>query len=343
MTRKVLTILFLTALVTSGGCASGNRHKANSGGPRRFTYDLPALGTSFRILFYAPDAPAAERASAAAATRLADLDAKLNPDRPDSELRRLCDGAGGPPRKISDDLFVVLDAAQRIGQSSGGAFDATAGTYLQLWLSAAASGTEPPEAQLEAARPLVGVDKLRLEPIERTATLTVPSMRLDVAGVANGYAADAVIEALRRVGVERALVDAKPAGSAGRTVAAGGRPPGKKGWNLTVRGLAPTPAAARKRKKVGPVLLGIANAAVAFSPNAPAVSTGRPPAWLIDPLTAKPATDRPWALVIGRRGAWVAPLAAAAVVMGRESGAPLVRSSGAVVHFESVSGRSFGK
>jgi thiamine biosynthesis lipoprotein len=332
------TIPFLLALLACGGCAAGKKGDP-PGDLHRFAYEYPGVGTRYRVIVYAKDASSASAGVGAAAARLGELDATLNQDRVGGELRRLCDGAGGSPRKVSDELFAVLDTSQRVGRSSGGAFDVTAAPFLELWQAAAASGAEPSDAQLEAARALVGNDKLSLDPIERTASLAVPSMRLDVAGVARGYAADALVEELKRHGIERALVDARANGTAGRTVVAGAPPPGRTGWDVAVRGLAPTAQARRKGKTVGPVLLTIANAAVAFSPNAPAVATGRPPARLIDPLTAKPATDRPWALVIGRRGLWVAPLATAAAVLGRDAGAALVRSSGAVVHFESLPAR----
>jgi len=129
-------------------------------------------------------------------------------------------------------------------------------------------------------------------------------------------------------------VDATASGAAGRTMVVGGPPPGKTGWDVRVDGLAPPPAARRRGKAAKPVLLTLRNAAVAFSPNAPA-ALGRSPGWLIDPLTGRPATERPWVIVIDRHAGSAAGLATAAAVLGRESGASLVRSWGAVAHFES--------
>src|SRR5215212_10189933 len=107
--RPTLRLLLplLAAAVACAGCAGRGtgRQQADA---RQFTHDVPAFGTHFKVVFYAPDAAAAAAASGAVAARLADLQAKLAPDSADSELSRLAAGAGGATRKVSDDLFNVL-------------------------------------------------------------------------------------------------------------------------------------------------------------------------------------------------------------------------------------------
>ncbi|MFM7298124.1 MAG: FAD:protein FMN transferase, partial [Planctomycetota bacterium] len=54
--------------------------------PQRFEFEDAAMGTTFRIVLYADDAEAAERAAAAAFTRVRELDARLSDYRDDSEV-----------------------------------------------------------------------------------------------------------------------------------------------------------------------------------------------------------------------------------------------------------------
>ena len=60
-----------------------------------------------------PRSPAtANKAVQAAFSRIEHLDAVMSDYRPDSELMRLCQKAGGPPVPVSEELFYVLDRSQ---------------------------------------------------------------------------------------------------------------------------------------------------------------------------------------------------------------------------------------
>ena len=53
---------------------------------------------------------------------------------PESELSKLSDAKSMKwPVRVSDDLFTVFVAAQRVSEQSGGAFDITVGPLTKLW------------------------------------------------------------------------------------------------------------------------------------------------------------------------------------------------------------------
>src|SRR5438128_1124738 len=93
----------------------------------RFTFTEPHMGTQIRIILYAADPPAANRAAKAAFERIAQLDGIMSDYRPTSELMQLCRKAGGEPVPVSHDLFFVLSRAQEVSRLSDGAFDVTVG------------------------------------------------------------------------------------------------------------------------------------------------------------------------------------------------------------------------
>ncbi len=68
------------------------------------------MGTTFRIVLYAPDRPHADRAFQRAFERIAALDTALSDYRDSSELSRITREAVDAPAPISDDLFNVLSA-----------------------------------------------------------------------------------------------------------------------------------------------------------------------------------------------------------------------------------------
>ena len=78
---------------------------------------------------------------------------------PQSELSRLSDTAGsGRAVKVSRDLWNVLTAAQRLPNSSDGAFDITVGPYVKLWRRARREKEMPPPDRMAEAREAVGYD-----------------------------------------------------------------------------------------------------------------------------------------------------------------------------------------
>ena len=201
---------------------------------RRYEAARPLMGTEFRVLFYAPDDQAARVAQDALWKRMEELDECLSDYRAESELSRLSASSRGraptPPVPVSDDLWRVLSAAQEVWRSSGGAFDVSVGPCVRLWRRAARRGRPPAPERLAEARAAVGGEHLLLDPKARTVELLRPDMRLDLGGIAKGYALDQALELLARHGLTRALVDG------GGDVAAGAPPPGAEGWRVRVEG-----------------------------------------------------------------------------------------------------------
>src|ERR1039457_2901276 len=89
----------------------------------RYEFSHPAMGTLITITLYAPDSTAAKAAAAAAFQRIDALEDIMSDYQADSELMRLCDQPYGTPVPVSQDLFYVLQRAQKMSKLSDGAFD----------------------------------------------------------------------------------------------------------------------------------------------------------------------------------------------------------------------------
>jgi thiamine biosynthesis lipoprotein len=197
----------------------------------RFEFGEVHMAVDFRLTLYAPDEPTATRAAAAAFARIKQLDEMMSDYRPQSELSRLSDMAPTPqPIPVSDDLWLVLTRAKAISEQTGGAFDCTVGPVVKLWRRARRTGELPSAETIAAARESVGYRFLELDAKRHAARLLKSKMRLDLGGIAKGYASDAALAALKEQGVARALV----AGSG--DIAVGDPPPGRTGWRI---GIAP--------------------------------------------------------------------------------------------------------
>lgn len=271
----------------------------------RFTYTEYHMGVDARLVLFAPDQAAAEGAGAAAFARIAALDSIMSDYRQDSELSRLSARAGGPPMRVSADLFRVLERAQAVARRSGGAFDVTVGQLVALWRRARKSGVLPKPAAIERARRLVSWKKLLLDERARTARLTVRGMQLDLGGIAKGYAADAAQRVLKEHGVTRALVEL------GGDIVVSGSPPETDGWTIRV------PNAGDDQ---GPADLRFADRAVSTSGDTEqfVVIGGRRYSHVVDPRTGQALTNRVQVTVIAGDGLTSDPLSTALTLLRAE-------------------------
>jgi thiamine biosynthesis lipoprotein len=126
----------------------------------------------------------------------------------DSELSQLSRSSGsGESIKVSQELWTVLNKAKNIHLLSSGAFDITSGPAVILWRRACFFKTLPPAKSLARAREKCGMNHLLFHAETRSLTLTQKGMRLDLGGIAKGYAADEALATLHSLGIKHALVD----------------------------------------------------------------------------------------------------------------------------------------
>ena len=224
---------------------------ALTGQAERYEFSRPLMGMAFRIIVHSEDEAKAKRASKAAFDRVAVLNQIMSDYEPNSELNKLSDLAGsGQVVPVSPELFHVLDRAQALAVLTGGAFDVTAGASIQLWRQARRVKRLPSQYALDKALKTIGFRTLKLDAEKRTAKLTQTGTRLDLGGIAKGYALDEAITVLKKHGLPRALV------SAGGDIVVADAPPGKAGWRVALIGL---------EEDAKPEILRLANGAVATS------------------------------------------------------------------------------
>ncbi len=279
----------------------------------RFEAVEPHMGTLVRIQLYAADESQAAEAFRAAFDRIEELNEHLSDYEPDSELNRLCRAEPGKPLDVSGELFPVLEAAQKLADATGGAFDITIGPVTHLWRTARKSGRLPEPAAIREALARSGYRKLHLNAEHGTVMLEQAEMQLDVGGIAKGYAADEALAVLAERNIRSALV------AISGDLAIGDAPPGKRGWTVA----AGEPAQ----------VLELANTAVSTSGDTEQHldAGGVRYSHIIDPATGMGITHAPVLTVIARRGIDADALATAVSVMGMERGRAVVERYGAKV------------
>jgi thiamine biosynthesis lipoprotein len=272
------------------------------------------MGVPFRIVLYAPDETKAQSAATAAFARIQKLNDILSDYDPDSELSKLSQTSGqGQVVKVSDDLWQVLQRAQTLAERSEGAFDITVGPLVSLWRKARREKQLPNPERLAEARAAVGFQRIRLDARHRTVELSTPRMRLDLGGIAKGYAVDEALGILRAQGIRRALV------SGGGDMAVSDPPPGQKGWRIEVAPLDVTNAP--PRRFVSLARAGLATSGDVFQH---LEIDGRRYSHIIDPRTGLGLIDHSLITIIARDCTTADGLATAVSVLGPERGLQLI-------------------
>lgn len=309
---------FLAAILL--GVSGSPRAFAAVPAAERFEFSEVHMGADFKLVLYAADRDAANRAAAAAYARIAALNKTLSDYDPQSELSRLSATAGsGAKAKVGDDLWLVLERSQRLAADTDGAFDVTVGPMVKAWRSARRTKTFPSDERLAKARAAVGYRHLQLNAEHRTAQLLVPDMLLDLGGIAMGYAADEALAVIKRHGIGSAMVDASG------DIVCGDAPPGKRGWKI---GIAPL------TESNGPPsrYVWLVNGALTTSGDAfqYVAIDGKRYSHIVDPHTGLGLTTRSSVTVTARDCLTADSLATAVSVLGPERGLELIkRNAGA--------------
>lgn len=271
------------------------------------------MGTRFKMILYAVNAETARQAADAAFARIAQLDNIMSDYRETSELMRLSQQAGQAPVRVSDDLFRILVKSQEVAQQTQGAFDVTVGPLVQLWRRARRTREMPDPERLAEAQALTGYRMLHLDEKAQTVRLDKRGMRLDLGGIAKGYAADVALAILKQRGIGQALV------AGGGDIAVSEPPPGLPGWTI---GIAPLEAPDRPP----PRRLRLVNAAVSTSGDAEqhVEIGGIRYAHIIDPKTGMGLMGQRSVTVVAANGTTADALATAVCVLGPERGLKVI-------------------
>lgn len=136
--------------------------------------------------------------------RMSQLDVKLNCTNPESPLYRF--NVGREPIKDPEIVSLVKEA-MRISRETEGAFDPTVEPLVDLWgfyTTSASSQTVPSPEKIKAALRATGWRRIIVKDGEVTAA--DKSVRLDLGGIAKGYAIGEAVKVLKAAGIKSALV-----------------------------------------------------------------------------------------------------------------------------------------
>ena len=170
---------------------------------RLYTASDLAFGTTITMHVLHHDQRDAELAMQDAFAQAKNIDALMSIHSQTSQVSLL--NAHGIVRDPDPHLLTVLAESARLSELTHGAFDITVQPLWNQFAAAAAQNTLPTEAARKQVQELVDWRAVQLEP--RQVRLARPSMAITLNGIAQGYAVDLALNAVRARGIEHALLD----------------------------------------------------------------------------------------------------------------------------------------
>jgi thiamine biosynthesis lipoprotein len=143
-----------------------------------------------------------------------------------ARINRVADSVTTPVQPLVAD---VIGRSLRVWRESGHTFDITVEPLVRAWGFIGGPRRVPSDAEARAAWGLVGAGDVAFDSAANTIHFARRGMRIDLGGIAKGYAVDLAAGALRARGVENALVDAS-----GNMMSLGA-PPGSEHWRIGLR------------------------------------------------------------------------------------------------------------
>jgi len=171
-----------------------------------FSDEQQKMGTRVEVQLWADDAVQAERLLRDAMAEFDRIEALMSTYIPASEMSRINASAAAEPQKISAELFALLERSVSVSDMTDGAFDISYDSVGYLYDFRA--GKRPDTQAIAEQLDRVDYRLVELDDIAQTVYFKVPGVRINLGGIAKGYAVGRVIELLKEQGVEHALATA---------------------------------------------------------------------------------------------------------------------------------------
>ncbi len=179
------------------------RENSNEARPRRdLVRQRKCMGTMCDWKAFHHDEALVDRAFSRGFDEMDRLEALMSSWRPDSEISRVNDAAGNSAVSVSEDTYAVVTKGLWVSALAAGAFDITVGVFRGVWkFDEDSDGSLPDPKVVARRRRLVGWRHVVADPRSRTVMLGRKGQRLNVEGIAKGYAIDTAVRAIRAEGL----------------------------------------------------------------------------------------------------------------------------------------------
>ncbi len=187
------------------------------------------MGTECEITAWHHDQGLVDKAMARGFDEMERIEGLMTSWRDSSDVAHINAAAGKAAVVVSPDTMAVVKKALWVAELSHGAFDITVGVFKGLWkFDEDNDGSLPDPKEVKRRLALVNYHDVIVDEVAHTVKLRREGQRLNLEGLAKGYAVDAAVRAIRDAGLKDFIVHA-----GGDLFAAGHR--GDRDWRVGIQ------------------------------------------------------------------------------------------------------------
>ena len=164
------------------------------------------MGTEIITDIWHEDEARAKQCSEQVFNEMHRIDALMSPYLPASELSRINREAATKAVVISDELFALIKTALEFSELSDGAFDITFASAGFLYDYR--RHQRPSQQQIDNVLPTINFRHVVLNDADKSIRFAREGVKIDLGGIAKGYAVDNGIDILKRCGIKNGMVSA---------------------------------------------------------------------------------------------------------------------------------------
>jgi thiamine biosynthesis lipoprotein len=164
------------------------------------------MGTRVYVELWHEDSAKAQAATDAVIAEMRHVDALMSHYKPESQLSKINAHAAEYPVVVDNELYDLIKKSLEFSRLTEGAFDITYASVGYLYNYK--THVRPTDAAIKNALPGVNWRHLILDDKRHSVKFARPGMRIDLGGIAKGYAVDRGIDSVKSFGVQHALVTA---------------------------------------------------------------------------------------------------------------------------------------
>lgn len=317
-TCHIVRKLALCALAVSPAIFSVARSEVSTKKEYLECGSRPEMGTPFKIclVIEAPQQVQAREDIALAFKEIHKINAWMSDWLPETQLSQINQAAGEKPVKVGRELLTVLLETLAVASTSNGALDPSFNVMWGTYNFKKGEEREATEEEIRTRLPLIDWRKVAVDSAKSTVFLKDKGMKIGLGAVGQSYAADRIVELLKKKKYVGGYVD-----GSGDTVFWGHKPGGAL-WTTGVRDPSNNEA----------VLLRIYGSDFAITTCGDDEKyffrDGRRVHHVLDPKTGRPAMKSRQVTVIAKRGFTADAWDTAAFVMGSELAIPILERKG---------------
>lgn len=316
LAKSLVAAGVIVSLIMSSGFAQANWYDD--------TQEI--MGTIVSINLWHDDETIARQAIKDVMAEMRRIDAALSPYKEDSELSHVNREAAKGPIKISAEMATIIDKSLYFSRISKGAFDisfASVGYRYDY-----RNKQQPNSEEKQRLLPAINYHLIIFNAQQSTLEFKHPDLKIDLGGVAKGYAIDRSIDILQHQGIESATISA---GGDSRVL---GTKRGKP-WLVGIKN--PRGFDSADKSTEGKIQEGFERVAITLPLENTAISTsgdyerffidevsGERIHHIINPRTGDSATGIASVTVLGPHGFDTDPMSTTVFVMGVEAGLQMI-------------------